>query len=179
MEYSKTGGVSGAWVKAAEVQSGTRCKLVSECVPVEGAFGTQNVAKIRFEGDPGEAKNVNVNKPSINGLIDAFGSDSKNWIGKVLTAQTEKMIVGGKRVTAFYLVPENYELSEDSGGYLTITPKDQKTALKITPPASIRTRSKEEVEEGIDIDKAFPDEDTREVPIEAYENEPNPDDVPF
>ena len=124
-QYTKTTGVSGAWVKPSEIVSGTKCKLMSETVPSEsiweGKTIKNNVAKIRFQGEDGEAKNINVNKPSINALVDAFGSESKNWVGHVLTAHTEKMLVGGKRVTALYLVPEGYELKEDEGGYLVIS----------------------------------------------------------
>ena len=125
MKYTKSQGVGGAWVKGSEVVSGTKCKLTTETIPSESSFEGKpiknNVAKIRSQGETGEAKNVNVNRPSINALIDAFGEDSKDWIGKLLTAQTEKMIVGGKRVTALYLIPEGYELKEDDGGYIVIT----------------------------------------------------------
>lgn len=159
MEYQKSNPVSGGWVKAAEVVSGTKCKLVSECMPSESVYEGKviknNVAKIRFEGDTGELKNVNVNKPSINGLVEAFGSDSKLWINKTLTAHTEKMLVGGKRVTALYLIPEGWEIKEDNGGYLVIVKSGP-----LKPPAF--------------IEKARAEEDTREVPPEAYDN-----DVPF
>lgn len=123
--YKKSSGVSGSWVKGSEVVSGTKCKLTSETIPSESTYEGKviknNVAKIRFQGDDSESKNVNVNRPTINGLIDAFGEDSKDWIGKYLTAQTEKMLVGGKRVTALYLIPEGYEMKEDEGGYIVIT----------------------------------------------------------
>ncbi len=123
--YKKTSGVGGSWIKGSEVVSGTKCKLTTETIPSESIYEGKtiknNVAKIRFQGDKDEAKNVNVNRPSINALVDAFGEDSKEWIGKVLTAQTEKMVVGGKRVTALYLIPDGYELKEDEGGYIVIT----------------------------------------------------------
>lgn len=118
--YKKSSTIGGAWVKASEVVSGTKAKLVSETVPQPSEFGQQDVAKIRFQGEQGEAKNIRVNKPSINALVDAFGEDSKAWIGNLLTAHTEKMLVGGKRVTALYLIPEGYEIGEDAGGYLVI-----------------------------------------------------------
>lgn len=147
MNYTKST-VSGGWVKAADVKSGSKCKLVSETVPSEGTYEGKviknNVAKIRFQGEEGEAKNVNVNKPSINGLIDAFGSDSKNWVGKLLTAHTEKMLVGGKRVTGLYLIPEGFEITEDEGGYLVVT--------KIGGKEEVHTRSPQEIEEEINID---------------------------
>lgn len=152
-EYQKSSGVNGAWVKAADVVSGTKAKLITECVPSESVWEGKtiknNVAKIRFQGDAGEAKNVNVNKPSINALVDAFGTDSKKWVGQLLTAQTEKMLVGGKRVTALYLIPEGYEMKEDDGGYLVIT----KIGSELPP--------KEEVTD---------EDDSEEI---------NPNDIPF
>lgn len=115
----------GAWVDKSKIVSGSKCKLVSETLPSEGVYEGKtiknNVAKIRFEGEQGDAKNVNINTPSINGLVEAYGDDSKDWVGKILTAQTEKMLVGGKRVTALYLIPEGFELKEDDGGYLVIS----------------------------------------------------------
>lgn len=39
--------------------------------------------------------------------------------GHHLTAETEKIVIGGKRVTAVYLVPEGYELGEDNGYVIT------------------------------------------------------------
>lgn len=120
MKYNKQSTVQGSWIKASELTSGAKAKLVSEAQPVEGEFGTQDVAKIKIQGED-EVKNVRLNKPTINGLIDAFGEDSKDWTNKELTVQTEKMLVGGKRVTALYLIPEGYSLTEDTGGYLVIT----------------------------------------------------------
>ena len=52
--------------------------------------------------------------------ISSFGKESKDWINKSITLHPEKMNVGGKRVTALYLIPEGYELREDEGGYLII-----------------------------------------------------------
>ena len=130
---------TGSWVDKSKIVSGSKCKLVSETVPSEGMFEGKviknNVAKIRFEGEQGEARNVNVNTPSINGLVKAYGEDSKDWIGKILTAQTEKMLVGGKRVTALYLIPEGFELKEDEGGYLVITKVGGKEEEKVDYPA--------------------------------------------
>jgi hypothetical protein len=158
--YKKTETVGGAWVKAKDLVSGVKCKLVAETNPSESVWEGKtiknNASKIRFAGQEGEAMNVNVNKPSINALVDAFGEDSKLWIGKLLTAHTEKMLVGGKRVTALYLIPEGYEIAEDEGGYLVIN-----SIAKIEPPANIkRTLKPEEGEadyptpesEGIDLE---------------------------
>src|ERR1035437_4803024 len=103
---------------------------MSETAPMQSQFKnektgevkTQDVAKILFSGDT-EEKNISLNRATINGLIDAFGDDSALWTGQVLTAETEKVRVAGKAVTAVYLVPEGYERVDDENGYTVIVKK--------------------------------------------------------
>jgi hypothetical protein len=128
--YQRNVSMSGNWVKGSDVKSGIKAKLTSETIRTESQFknedGTpklQDVAKIRFE-DKKEDMNIALNRATLNGLVDAFGTESKDWIGKYLTTQTERMVVGGKRVTALYLIPEGYELTEDSGGYMVVQRKN-------------------------------------------------------
>lgn len=153
MKYTKTQSVSGNWIKGKDVDSGSKCKLVSETTPVESQFTNkdgskknQDVAKIRFQGKD-EVFNISINKVSINALIDAFGEDSVKWQGNVLTAITEKVIVGGKRQVALYLVPEGYELKESADGFMYVS------------------------KEG--------DEEKEEKTIEVPEDELDPADIPF
>lgn len=127
MKYQQTSSVSGAWVKGSEVVNGSKCKLVSEAKPIPSQFKdnkgnakNQDVAKIRFAGEEGEAKNISLNRATINALVDAFGDDSVAWQGQLLTAHTERVVVSGKRVTAVYLVPDGFEVSEDDNGYVII-----------------------------------------------------------
>lgn len=127
MKYQKRGGAGGAWLEKTVMLNGKRAKLVSETVPQEGGFGTQDVAKIRVEGVEG-VFNVSVNTPSINALVDAFGDDSKAWVNQTLTLHAEKMIVSGKRVVGLYLCPAGYEVGEDEGGYLVVRKIRAKTA---------------------------------------------------
>lgn len=124
--YKKNQGVSGAWVKGKDIVSGTKAKLVSETTPIKSQFKDkdgndkmQDVSKVRFEGK-NETFNIGLNRATIEGLIDAFGEDSKDWINKMLIATTEKVMVGGKRVVALYLVPEGYVLEEDDDGYMQV-----------------------------------------------------------
>mgnify|MGYP001612381257 FL=1 len=130
MKYTKKTGSSGAWIDKDTIENGTLVKIVADTEPREGEFGTQNVTKVRVKGAE-QSVNANLNQCTINGLIDAFGDDSKDWIGKVLTFQKEKMNVGGRRVTAMYLVPDGYVLSEDEQGYLVISSKTRQTMNKV------------------------------------------------
>ena len=120
MKFTKNSGVQGIWINKKELKNGTELKLVSEAKEEPSQQGgTQIVAKCRTEGD-NEPKNVAINNPSKNALIDAFGEDSKEWVNKPLTIQTEKVIVGGKRGIALYLIPDGFEVVEDSEGYVKV-----------------------------------------------------------
>lgn len=126
-KYTKT--IGGAWAKGSDLTSGTKANIVSETSHTESQFKDKNgapkfqdVAKVRFDGKE-EAMNVNLNRATIYGLIDAFGEESKEWCGHPLTVHTEKVVVAGKRVTALYLVPDGFEVRENSDGYIEIVRK--------------------------------------------------------
>jgi hypothetical protein len=122
MRYTKTT-ATGAFLDKKTLVNGQKAKLVSECVPVERDFEgkpqTQHIAKVQVEG-VSESKNTALNIPTRNGLIEAFGEDSKEWMGHPLTVYTEKTTIGGKRVIVLYLLPEGFEVGEDEGGYVVV-----------------------------------------------------------
>jgi hypothetical protein len=116
MEYTKS--VGGAWLDADSLTSGVKIKITSECVrqdskfkDKEGNTKTENIAKVRVQGADAEV-NMRINWASIYALMDAFGTDSKNWVGKVLTAKTLEAMVGDSMRTIVYLIPEGFELAK-------------------------------------------------------------------
>ena len=124
--YKKSSGVGGAWVKGSEVTAGSKVKIVSETEPQpsqftdkNGKIKTQDVCKVRFQGGQ-DALNMSLNRATTNALVDAFGEDSKTWIGQVLTAHTEKVRVAGVARIAVYLLPDGYEVQDDENGYVQI-----------------------------------------------------------
>ncbi len=126
-KYQKQVSLGGTWLKAADIKNGTKAKLVSETTSQPSTFldkqglpKTQDVAKIRVQGIQ-EAYNISINRATINALVDAFGEDSKGWMNKVLTIETEKVRVAGKSVTALYLLPDGYVKTDDDNGYAVIT----------------------------------------------------------
>ena len=123
MKYLKEMGVSGEWLKASELENGTKLEIVGETKSVSGKFGDQDVCKVKTNG-AADPKNARVNRTSLNALVDAFGEESIEWIGKKVTAQVEKAIVGGKRVHILYLVPEGYALIDGDDGFMKITKGD-------------------------------------------------------
>lgn len=124
MQYSKASSVGGNWADKTLLKNGQRAKIVTESVPTEEVYEgkpkTRNIVKVMFEGDK-ESKNVDLNRATVNGLIDSFGTDSTDWMEKYLTVHLEKMLVGGRRVTAMFLVPEGFEVAEDAGGFLVVS----------------------------------------------------------
>lgn len=126
-QYQKTVSISGGWVKASELRSGSKARIVSETTPVESSFKdlktgankVQNVAKVRFDDLP-EAVNVALNRATINALVDKFGGESNDWQGQPLTVETEKVRIAGKTSVALYLVPQGYKKIDDESGYAVI-----------------------------------------------------------
>lgn len=125
--YQKS--VGGAWLDADKhLKDGVRVKLVSECEkqqsrfkdPKTGEFKMENVAKVRVEGVE-DALNARLNWATIYGLIDAFGSESKEWVNKPLTAKLVDAMVGDTMRTIIYLIPEGFELTKNKDKKLVIT----------------------------------------------------------
>jgi hypothetical protein len=124
MQYNKS--VGGAWLDADSLADGTKVKIVSECIKQESRFKgkdgepkTENIAKVRTKGKE-EAVNMRPNWTTIYGLIDAFGSDSKDWIDQVLTVRTVEALVGNTMRTIVYLIPEGFELGKNADKKLEI-----------------------------------------------------------
>lgn len=129
MKYQKQNMVSGNWIKGSDLTGITRAKIVSETTPQpsqflnkDGSPKTQDVCKVRFEGK-NEAYNLSINRATINGLIDAFGEDSKEWVNKVLGVETEKVRVAGAARTVVYLLAEGYEKIDNEQGFAEIRKK--------------------------------------------------------
>jgi len=143
MQIEKSSGIGGAWVNKKELKNGDLVKIKSEATWIDGQNGKQLVAKIRVKGQM-EDVNTAINTPTKNALIEAFGTESADWVDKPLTVAVEAGIFAGKRGVMMNLIPEGFTLGEDSGGYIVIS-----KAGKVTPPAEY-TRSKASIEEGID-----------------------------
>ncbi len=123
MEYSKRDTSGLKWLSGKDVEKGTRIKITGEMEQRESRFGgTQDVARVVVSGE-GEF-NCNFNATSLNALIDAYGTESTNWIDKIVIAHPEPTTIAGKRVTALYLAPEGYTLTEDDQNRLIIAKLD-------------------------------------------------------
>lgn len=127
--YQKQSVSGGAWITGKDLNDGDLVKIVAETTRREsqfknedGSIKMEDVTKIRVKGRDGTF-NYRLNRVTIDGLIDAFGGESKDWCNNPLTVATEKVKVGGKSHVVAYLVPEAFEVMEDDEGYTHIVSK--------------------------------------------------------
>lgn len=119
MQLENITSVGGKWIDKDQIKSGTKIKIVGEATVAEGQFGPQTVAKVLVKGSS-EPVNLGINKTSIRGMISAFGTETKLWVGKIVTADVRRESVSGKMQNVLRLIPEGYELGEDENGYLSV-----------------------------------------------------------
>ena len=146
MRLQKRTQIEGEWLKAKQLSNGMTIRLTdaafthpSQYVNDNGSPKMQVVAHCSvFSAEGVEAKTkspliVRINAPSVEGLIEAFGEETAEWINEPLTVQLEKTTVGGKRSTALYLIPEGFELTEDASDYMHVT-RIGETPVAAAPP---------------------------------------------
>lgn len=95
----------------------------------QGEFGEQNVFSIKTRN--GE-KNVALNQKSINVLVDSFGADSMQWIGKPVRVLLQKAVVAGKKTIIAYFVTEGWYL-DDFGDLTNVPASASRTAAPADP----------------------------------------------
>lgn len=158
MEYNTS--LGGNWltkvVPDLDTLEGKRVKLMNECVKVESRFKddegnaqVENQVKARFEHMK-EIVNMRLNWTTVYALVEAFGKDSKDWMGKVLIARVKDATTG----QSVYLIPEGFELIRD--------PETKRWTIK-----RIEQNNHVEMDSVADMD------------FSAKEGEINPEDIPF
>ena len=109
MKYTKKVSVGSFLKKGVDIKEGDEIIIANEGKEVQGEFGIQNIFLVKTGDQEG---NVSFNQTSINGLIDAFGEDSVNWIGKKVKAYKIKQNVAGKFLDVWYFAHPDAELTE-------------------------------------------------------------------
>lgn len=113
MRYTKKVSVGAFAKKGVDINNGDMITIANEGKQIPSAFDpekTQDVFLVKLK--TGEEKNINVNQTSMNGLIDAFGDDSLNWIGKEVKCHLITQNVSGKFVKVLYIAHPMAELTE-------------------------------------------------------------------
>ena len=109
--------------KGVDIDNGDVVKILNSGTTVDGQFGEQFVFSIETKN--GE-KNANFNQASVNILVDEFGEDSEDWVGKEVTVRMKKDTIGGKKVTIAYFCTPEWDFDEyrelvknETGGEVT------------------------------------------------------------
>ena len=95
----------GAFLKKGEdFKQGDLIEIMDEGKQVEGQYGTQDIFLVKvYDKITGSKEgSVSFNSTSINTLIDAFGENSKNWIGKKVKVWAIMSNVQGKMIPVYY-----------------------------------------------------------------------------
>jgi len=110
MKYTKKVSIGTFLKKGEDIKDGDIIEVASEGKPVEGQFGTQDIFMVKLAN--GKEGNISFNTTTINGLIDVYGEDSINWIGKKVKATKIKQNVAGKFLDVWYFSHPDAELTE-------------------------------------------------------------------
>ena len=129
MRYTKRISVGAFFKKGEDIRDGDRITIANEGKPIEGQFGTQDVFMVKLTN--GKEGNVSFNTTSINSLIDGYGEDSVNWIGKQAKVVAILQNVQGKMIRVYYFLHPEAELDEKSGEF--VIPSKQKEIPIIEP----------------------------------------------
>ena len=107
----------GAFLKKGEdYKDGDIVEIANEGKAVEGKYGTQDVFLIKLADN--RDGNANFNQTSINSLIDGYGEDSLNWIGKKAKVMAILSNVQGKMTKVYYFLHPEAELDEATGQFI-------------------------------------------------------------
>jgi len=127
MKYQKKISVGNFLRKGEDIKDGDKVEIASEGKQISGEYGLQDIFLIKLQD--GNEGNVGFNQTSINNLIDAFGDDSINWIGKEVKVMVVKQNVQGKIRPVYYFLHPDTILDDESGEF--IIPNKSKEAIPV------------------------------------------------
>jgi len=111
MQLFKKITIGGSWAKVGQdLKDGDLITILDEGKEVEGKFGKRNVFSIKTTNG---IKNLTFNQTTINNLIDAFGTETKQWVGKIVKVWIIKQNVGGVLRNVVYLSHPDWKLTEN------------------------------------------------------------------
>ena len=98
----------GKWLKAKELKQGDKCKIVSEADWEEGEYQGQKTnqycVNVNYND---EERKLKLTMASCNEISPVYGKDSTEWIGKELSLEPIKVMVGGEVKQSILATPVN------------------------------------------------------------------------
>ena len=93
----------------ADLQNGDTVTIKDEGIIETGDYGDQH--KFIVETRNGD-KRASFNQSTINILVEEFGKESKDWVGKKVKVLTKKTVIANKKVIVVYFVTDGWFLDE-------------------------------------------------------------------
>lgn len=115
MRYTKRISVGQFFKKGEDFKDGDILTIANEGKQIEGQFGVQDVFLVKLKDET--EGNVNFNQTTINNLIDGYGEDSINWIGKEIKVWMIKMSVQGKIKSVYFFLHPDSVLDDETGEF--------------------------------------------------------------
>ena len=130
MQYSKKISVGNFLEKGKDFKEGDILEVANEGKQVQGNFGLQDLFLIKTTDD--KEGNVGFNQTSINAMIDAYGADSINWIGKKVKVWKLVQNIDSKFKDCYYFSHPDAELTEE-GFIMPVSEKNKLTIVEDKP----------------------------------------------
>lgn len=99
---------SGKFLSADDVVDQALATITNEGKEEESKYGTR--LQIGLKIASGEDKILTLNPTSKNMLIDQYGDDTKDWIGKEVRIHIVRTLVSGEMKRVIYLTHPNFDL---------------------------------------------------------------------
>ena len=115
MELKKHESIGSYLKKGEDIKENDILEITTSGREVEGQYGTQYVSGVKKDKTEG---NVSFNQSTLNNLIDGYGSETENWIGKKVKVFTIKQNVQGKIRNVYYFLHPDSELDEQTGLFM-------------------------------------------------------------
>jgi len=114
VERKGASAISGKWAKPVEhiMDQDVITFLDEGQVDESGVYGKKVVFKVKVPRQT-EELNLSMNQSSINNLVEAYGEETSDWVGKRAKAYLVKQMVGDGMKTVMYFVGSGFALDED------------------------------------------------------------------
>lgn len=112
----------------ADIKDGDIVKVIGQAIEVQNKYGGTN-GVIQIETRNGK-KAFSLNQGSTNNLIDAYGKDDAEWVGKEAKVWIFKVMKDGAIQLQAFLSHPKSEVDEETGKFLTPERSDVSIADK-------------------------------------------------
>lgn len=130
-KYTKTVRVGRFAKKGEDYKDRDLITILNEGETVDSTFGPGSVFKVRVPNN--EERAFRFNKTSINNMIDAFGDDSKEWIGKQVKVWLILQNVQGKMVKVAYVSHPDADIDDEGNFTLPAGTKSEVVDDEVSP----------------------------------------------